>query len=303
MISEFTLCITTYNRLSELKKTLNSLEKLIIAESLNCIICDDGSTDGTFDYVHKQYPSIQIFRNIDNRGLIYCRNRIMERVKTKFAISLDDDANFLIDPNFNAVSQYFQKFDKCAILSMRIFWGMNPPIKKQSLDEPIRVKGFAGGAHVMRTSAWHQIPDYPEWFKFYGEEDFASFHLFKRGLEVHYYPDILIHHRVDIKSRKKNKDYVQRTRRSLRSGWYLYLMFYPKRLIPKRMAYSIWMQYKTKVIRGDFKALIAIKLAIMDLLLNSIKILQNSNRLTFDEFKKFEMIAPTRIYWTPDSLS
>lgn len=297
MTSEFTLCITTFNRLSELKKTLHSLEHLIMVEGLNCIICDDGSTDGTFDYVHKQYPSIQIFRNLNNRGLIYCRNRIMDQVKTKFAISLDDDANFLIEPDFNAVSQYFEKFDECGVLSMRIFWGINPPNKKLSLEKPIRTQGFAGGANVMRTSAWHQIPDFPQWFKFYGEEDFAAFHLFKRELEVHYYPDILIHHRVDIKSRKKNKDYIQRTRRSLRSGWYLYLMFYPKRLIPKRMAYSIWMQCRTKVIKGDFKALIAIKLAMMDLLLNIIKILQNSNRLTLDEFKKFENIAPTRIYW------
>ena len=299
MNSEFTLCITTYNRLSELKKTLNSLEKLIIAESLNCIICDDGSTDGTFDYVHKQYPSIQIFRNIDNRGLIYCRNRIMERVKTKFAISLDDDANFLIDPNFNAVSQYFQKFDKCAILSMRIFWGMNPPIKKQSLEEPIRVKGFSGGAHLMRTSAWHQIPDYPEWFKFYGEEDFASFHLFKRGLEVHYYPDILIHHRVDIKSRKKNKDYVQRTRRSLRSGWYLYLMFYPIREIPRRMTYSIWMQIKLKLFKGDLRVFLGLIMAIFDLIFNLPRVLKKSDRLTPQEFHKYMQLEDAKLYWSP----
>ena len=298
MMSEFTLCITTYNRLSELKKTLHSLEYLIIVEGLNCIICDDGSTDGTFDYVHKQYPSIHIFRNLNNRGLIYCRNRIMDQVKTKFAISLDDDANFLIEPDFNAVSQYFEKFDECGVLSMRIFWGINPPNKKLSLEEPTRVKGFAGGAHIMRISAWKQIPDYPEWFKFYGEEDFAAFHLFKRGLEVHYYPDILIHHRVDIKSRKKNKDYIQRTRRSLRSGWYLYLMFYPKRLIPKRIAYSIWMQLKNKVFQGDLKALIGMKFALFDLLFHCLSLYRNSSRLDVTEYRTFSSLANTKIYWT-----
>jgi glycosyltransferase involved in cell wall biosynthesis len=298
MINDFTLIITTYNRLDELKQTLGSLEHLLFEENLNCIICDDGSADGTFDYVRKYYPKIKTLRNSSNQGLIYCRNRIMERVKTKFAISLDDDANFLIDPNFNAISQYFQKFDKCAILSMRIFWGSNPPNKKLSLEKPIRVKGFAGGAHVMRTSAWYQIPDYPEWFKFYGEEDFVSFHLFKKGLEVHYYPDILIHHRVDIKSRKKNKDYIQRTRRSLRSGWYLYLMFYPKRLIAGRMTYSIWIQLKTKVFKGDFKALIGMKLALLDLILNSLKAFKNSNRLSIKEFILFENLQPTKIYWS-----
>lgn len=294
----FTIIITTKNRIIELKKTLMTITNENYA-GVKIIICDDGSNDGTFDFVKEHYPNIKVLRNQKNRGLIYCRNRIMEQVKTKFAISLDDDANFLIDPNFNAVSQYFQKFDKCAILSMRIFWGMNPPIKKQSLDEPIRVKGFAGGAHVMRTSAWHQIPDYPEWFKFYGEEDFASFHLFKRGLEVHYYPDILIHHRVDIKSRKKNKDYIQRTRRSLRSGWYLYLMFYPIREIPRRVTYSIWMQIKLKLFKGDLRVFLGLIMAIIDLIFNLPRVLKNSDRLTPQEFHKYMQLEEAKLYWSP----
>ena len=301
MIYDFTLIITTYNRLDELKKSLVSLEHLLFEENLNCIICDDGSTDGTFDYVNKHYPSIQIFRNLNNRGLIYCRNRIMERVDTKFAISLDDDANFLIEPNFKAIKNYFKSFDKCAVLSLRLYWGINPPDYKLSSEKPIRVKSFAGGANIIRAAAWRQIPDYPEWFRFYGEEDFAAFHLFKKGLEVHYYPDILIHHRVDIKSRKKNKDYIQRTRRSLRSGWYLYLMFYPARLIVRRIAYSIWTQLKTKAFKGDLKAMIGLKLAILDLLINSFRIFKNSNRFSIAEFREFEKIEPARIYWTSDS--
>ncbi len=151
--------------------------------------------------------------------------------------------------------------------------------------------------HIIRTSAWHQIPNYPEWFKFYGEEDFASFHLFKKGLEVHYYPDILIHHRVDIKSRKKNKDYIQRTRKSLRSGWYLYLMFYPLNVILRRLVYSIWIQIKLKLFKGDFRAFLGLMMAIFDLIFNLRKIHKNSERMTSEEFYNYMSLEEAKIYW------
>ena len=303
MAHNFSLCITSFNRKDELSKTLSEMSSIGILSELDVLICDDGSKDGTYEFVQSNYPEIILFRHNSTKGLISSRNELLDKVRTPYAFFLDDDASFLSKLNLKSVKSYFENNPNCAVLALRIFWGINKPDNNLSHEEPHRVRSFVGCGHIWRTSAWHQIPNYPDWFKFYGEEEFAEFHLFKRGLEVHYYPDILIHHRVDIKSRKKNKDYIQRTRRAIRSGWYLYLMFYPKRLIPRRMAYSIWMQYRTKVIRGDFKALIGIKLAMMDLMLNSIKILQNSNRLTLDEFKKFEMIAPTRIYWTPDSLS
>jgi hypothetical protein len=36
------------------------------------------------------------------------------------------------------------------------------------------VKSFVGCGHAWRMKAWHEIPNYPEWFEFYGEENYAS---------------------------------------------------------------------------------------------------------------------------------
>jgi len=301
MAHKFSLCITTFNRIDELSKTLSDMEERGFLNQFEVLLCDDGSTDGTSEFIHANYPSVILMGHNTNKGLIFSRNELINQVKTPFAFFLDDDASVLGELDLNFATSYFENNPKCAVLALRIFWGSNKPNNYLSHEEPHRVKSFVGCGHIWKTAAWNQIPDYPEWFRFYGEEDFAAFHLFKKGLEVHYYPDILIHHRVDIKSRKKNKDYIQRTRRSLRSGWYLYLMFYPKRLIPRRMAYSIWTQLKTKVLKGDLKAMIGLKLAILDLLINSFRIFKNSNRFSIAEFRKFEKIAPSRIYWTSDS--
>ena len=128
------------------------------------------------------------------------------------------------------------------------------------------MKSFAGGAHAWRMSAWHQIPDYPSWFVFHGEEDFAAYELFKKQIEVHYLPSVLVHHRVDLKVRKMNADYMLRLRRSLRAGWSLMFLFFPLHLIPRLLVYTIWVQFKLKVFKGDFRALFSIVFALFDCL-------------------------------------
>ena len=146
---------------------------------------------------------------------------------------------------------------------------------------------------------WRTIPNYPNWFVFYGEEDFASFQVFKKGWEVHYVPDILVHHRVDIKNRKKDKDYQIRLRRSLRSGWYLYFLFYPWELIPKRFLYTLWIQFKTKVFNGDIKAFFAIIQALGDVSINLSRLFRNSNRLSKKEFLEYSKLPDTKLYRNP----
>ncbi len=186
-----------------------------------------------------------------------------------------------------------------SLIALRIFWGLQEPSSIVSIEKSHRVQGFVGCAHAWRMRAWQDIPNYPEWFVFYGEEDFASCQLFKKNWEVHYLPEVLVHHRVDVKSRKNNADYVIRLRRSLRAGWYLFFLFYPIRTIPRKMAYSIWIQFKLKVFKGDFKALYATVLALLDLVFAFSKTIKNSNRLSRKEYDVYQKLEATRIYWQP----
>ena len=61
--------------------------------------------------------------------------------------------------------------------------------------------------------------------------------------------------------------------------------------------YSIWIQFKDKVFKGNFRALKAIVLAVLDLIWNSPKIIKNCNRLTMKEFEDYEVLSETKIYW------
>lgn len=296
----FSILITTKDRLTDLAFTLEKIQYLLDRKDVVCLICDDGSVDGTAQYLQVNYPEIELIQNLKSRGLIYSRNRLLSMVTTEFAISIDDDLHFITENPLEIITDFFVKNLNVGVVSFRIFWNKNEPETTETTEKSVTMQSYAGGAHVFRMRAWNEIPNYPAWFIFYGEENFASYQLFKKNWKVFYLPEVLVHHRVDNKARKKNKDYIERQRRSLRSGWYLFLLFYPYREIPRKMAYSLWMQFKLKIFRGDFKALVAIGLGMLDLILNISLIVKNSNRLTAEEYEAYNQLPETKIYWQPE---
>lgn len=294
----FTLILTTHNRLEELRFTLKTL-KLHIKEGLQIIVCDDGSKDNTSNYIKKEFPQIKLITNKSNKGLIYSRNLLMNMVNTPYAVSLDDDAHFLQENSFHLIESFFEAQPKCGVVAFRIFWGKSAPVVLRSKEKTERVRGFVGCGHAWRMDAWKAIPDYPSWFEFYGEEDFASYELFKTGWGVYYLPEVLVQHRVNVRERKLQADYVLRLRQSLRAGWYLYFLFFPIGVIPRKLIYSIWMQLKLKIFKGDWKALKAMSLAFGDVLINLKRIKFCSNRFSSEEMAQFFKLTNTKIYWIP----
>jgi glycosyltransferase involved in cell wall biosynthesis len=298
--SSFSILITTKNRKIDLAFTLNKIKYLLDEYDVNCIVFDDGSTDGTYEYVKENFPRIQLQRNAVSKGYIFCRNKMLNETPADYAISLDDDAHFLTENSLAFMQKHFEENAKCGLLALRIFWGLEEPVSVLTSEKPSRVQGFVGCAHVWRMSTWRDIPQYPVWFVFYGEENFASFQLFKKNWEVHYLPEVLVHHRVDLKARKKHKDYVLRQRRSLRAGWYLFFLFYPISSIPSKMGYSLWIQLKCKVFHGDLNALQAIGWGLLDLVWNIPRILKNGNRLTAKEYEAYNELPEAIVYWQPE---
>jgi len=296
----FSILITTKNRKDDLAFTLRKIGYLINNKDIEVVVFDDGSIDGTYEYVKYNFPTIKIHRNLKSKGYLFCRNKMLNETKATYAVSLDDDAHFITENPLEAIFNHFEQHATCGLIALRIFWGLESPNEIVSKEEIGRVKGFVGCAHVWRMKAWHNIPNYPEWFIFYGEEDFAGYQLFKKNWEIHYLPEVLVNHRVDIKARKNEKDYRLRLRRSLRSGWYLYIMFYPCREIPRRFAYTLWIQIKYKVLKGDWKATFAIVQALGDVMINLPRLLTHANRLTNKEFEDYLQLPKTKLYWKPE---
>jgi glycosyltransferase involved in cell wall biosynthesis len=273
----------------------------LFSDNVKCVVYDDGSTDETFEKVKIYFPEVEIKRNEISKGYIYCRNNMLNETKTDFAISLDDDAHFLTENPLKIIQNYFNQNPKCGLIATRIFWGKNEVEDKSSRDSIQEVKSFIGCGHIWRMKAWHSIPNYPEWFQFYGEENFASLQLFKSNWEIHYVPALLIQHRVDMKERAKSKtDFAFRYRRAIRADWYNYFLFFPLNKIPKKMGYSLWMQFKNKIFKGNFKVIPPLFSALLDLFLSVPKLIKHRNALTSKEYNAYLKLNDAKIYWKPE---
>lgn len=301
MNSKFSILITTKNRLEDLQLTLQKISHLLQREDVECLIYDDASTDSTVEYLKANHPNIQLFKNDSSKGLIHNRNYLLNHCKGDYAISLDDDSSFLSENCLEIIENHFTSNEDCAVIACRIFWGKEEPLSFHSNETIERVNGFVGCGHIWNLKVWKTIPNYPEWYFFYGEEDFASLQLLKKGLEIHYVPEILVHHRVNVSARKNDKDYQVRRRRSLRAAWYNYFIFFPISKIPKKIVYSIWQQIKNHTFKGNFKATLGMLQAIGDLVVNIPNFIKNSNRLTHKEYKKYISLPEAKIYWNPNN--
>jgi len=296
----YSVLITTKDRYDELLYTLEKSSNLIAREDTEWIICDDGSEDTRVIEYLKKRSDITHFRNENSIGLIESRNKLLSMAKGDIAISIDDDAHFISENPFEEIDSFFQLNKGCAVTAFRIFWGKEELTKTKTNSVPKRVSGFVGCGHAWRMSDWHKTEGYPGWFVFYGEEDYAAYRLFKLKKEIWYLPSVLVQHRVDVKERKELKDYQLRLRRALRAGWYLMFLFFPLRIIPRRIGYSIITQIKKRTFKGDLKGTLAILLGGFDLLIHIPKLLKESNRLSIEEFDLFEQLPKPVIYWEPE---
>ena len=292
--------ISTKNRCGELLFTLAKIEYLL-SQYVTCVVFDDGSTDDTAEKVKTSFPQVTLLRNETSKGYIYCRNKMLNETQADYSISLDDDAHFLTKNPIEIITEHFHNNPNCGLIAARIFWGKEAPQNTNSFSTFQTVKSYVGCGHIWRMKAWRAIPNYPEWYQFYGEENFASIQLFKKQWEIHYVPKLLVQHRVDLKSRTQTtKDFAFRHRRSLRADWYNYIMFFPLIKVPRKLMYSIWMQWKTKIFKGNFKVIAPLHLAIFDLIISIPKLIANRNRLTTEEYSNYTKLNEAKIYWEPE---
>ncbi len=295
---EIEIHITTKNRWNELQFTLQQLQEQQVFERANVVVFDDGSTDNTTDLVRKEFPQVKLLRNEKSQGLIYCRNQMLNNCRATFAVSLDDDAHFVTSDALQKIPSLFDN-ELVAVLAFRIFWGKELPEITQHTEISQPVQSFVGCGHAWRISAWQKIENYPAWWKFYGEEDFAAYQLFTQKLLVQYVPDIFVHHRVNVKARKLQADYQLRLRRGWRAGWSLMILFYPWSSFFRAFAYSVYAQFRNRIFKSEPQAIKPLTLALADFFTALPRLLRNRKALTKAQYSDFQKVPTAKIYWQP----
>jgi len=104
-----TVYISTYNRLSRLKRALESVQKQTY-KNIEILVSDDCSNDGTNDFMMKycnKHSNTRYLRNERNSGACITRNNAIFSARGKFITGLDDDDEFTED----RISCFIDKWD------------------------------------------------------------------------------------------------------------------------------------------------------------------------------------------------
>ena len=105
----------TKNRLALLKRAVNSVLSQTYP-NIELHVVDDGSSDGTFDYLSelsRQNSRVFVYRNEESMGACAARNVAISNANGEFVTGLDDDDLFLPNRISSLVAAYDDKYAFC----------------------------------------------------------------------------------------------------------------------------------------------------------------------------------------------
>ncbi len=106
------IIIPTYNRINTINRAINSALNQVY-NNHEIIVISDGSTDGTIDFVSKEFPGIKLINLNENKGVSAARNAGINIATGDFIAFLDSDDQWM--PEF--LSEHIKILQNNGVLS------------------------------------------------------------------------------------------------------------------------------------------------------------------------------------------
>ncbi len=216
---DFSIIIPTKNRLTSLKEVLKSIENQKKPPSFELIVINDGSVDGTKDFLENYKPNYPfIFRTQEPKGPSRARNLGIELSRGRVVLFFGDDTILKED----CLKEHFYAQEKnsfsIAVLG-RVYW--HKSLKITRFMDYINEYGLQFGYKLIENK--EEVPfnffytsnislpknpfltkeKFDESFPFAAWEDIEfAYRLFKIGLKIKYFPSAIVYHNhpTNIKS-------------------------------------------------------------------------------------------------------
>lgn len=204
--------ITTHNRRDELARTLAQLARLDPPPD-EILVCADGCTDGTAEFVREQNPGIRLLTHDTALGSVASRNELIGASACEVVASFDDDS-YPLDLDFVArVRDSFRKSPRLAVLSFAQRTDEHPETLTLADLGPARFVGsFANSAAAIRRSAFEELGGYPGFFfHAYEEPDFAL-RCVCAGWQVRWVPSPVVRHHYTAAQRSELRMHQRHSR-------------------------------------------------------------------------------------------
>ena len=214
MPSSVTVVIPNWNGKRFLDLCLGSLRDQSF-RAFETIVVDNGSSDGSIDFVREHFPEVDVVDLGENRGIAAAFNIGVEASDTEFVALLNNDteqdqrwlgalvraanahpesglfASKLVDFHDRRVLDGAGDAMRLSGLPYRLGHG---EIDRGQFDEPGYVFGACAAAALYRKSLFEEIGNFDEDFVSYCEDGDLSFRAQLAGHRCNYVPDAVVYH-------------------------------------------------------------------------------------------------------------
>jgi GT2 family glycosyltransferase len=233
--------VPNWNGKNDLAACLGSLLRQTLRHTI--IVVENGSTDGSLEFLQKHYPQVEVVVNKTNRGFAGGVNdgirKALER-GCEYVALFNNDA--VAEPDW--LEQLTKVLDKekefgiatCKFISadkthmdstgdIYTTWGLPYPRGRgesvsDTYDQKTHVFGASGGASLYRTKMFEEIGLFDEDFFAYYEDVDISFRAQLAAWQIRYVPEAIAYHQIGATSSRIRGFTTYHTLKNLPLVWF-----------------------------------------------------------------------------------
>jgi hypothetical protein len=221
-MTRLSILIPTLNSCEMLKNCLRSIEGFAPPMSYEIIIADNGSTDGTLEFLSQDYPHLTLIKFDKNEGFAKPVNKLLNAAQGDYLVLLNPDT-LLIEDVFSPQLDWLDEHDEVGIsipkvlnadgsfqaqckrgdarpaavfgyfLKLGKLFPENRALNSYLMswldeDEIAEVDAVSGSCMIIRRACWEAVGDFDETFFAYQEDSDYCIRARQKGWKVMYLP-------------------------------------------------------------------------------------------------------------------
>lgn len=226
--------IVTFNNMNTIKKTLETLFEFTKDIDFKLYVADNGSTDGTPEFIEKDFPQVEVIRTGSNIGFGAGHNRVIEKVDSEYHAVINPDI-VMIENAVKKMADYMDENKDIGLLSPRICFPdgrdqilgkKNPHLKYLAasrlrkdepskllkeyamldcdLSKPVEIENATGCFMMFRTDVLKKVGGFDKrYFMYFEDADITR--CVRKLTRVVYYPYATVSHVWSRESKRNTK--------------------------------------------------------------------------------------------------
>jgi len=210
-ISKISIVILSYNRVEELRRSLNELCSLTENPEYQLVIVDNFSSDGSQELLkgyHKRYPDMVCVYNTDNLGVSGGRNSGYRLATGELILNLDEDTHINLN-DIQVLKNFLLHSPETGIVSPKVVNELSGEYQNFYEEGLCEIGNFQGACYMFRKNLLTEIGYLDEQCTFGGEELDYSIRARTKGYSVKYFSMATARHN----SPKHDKGGIRRERK------------------------------------------------------------------------------------------